>query len=256
MDPRVDVSAAALSEQLALERKILDLVATSYDFYRKAVALRQSVGGDEKQVERHAGADAAIKAIQEFDAKARKLQGADTGFGGRGARQAPAFAPLNRSIGSLASVVDGQDAAPTPVMQSAYQSYCHDLASAAQSWNQLLKTDLANLNGEIAQQKLAPLSAEPLPVPACKAAWHCKIHPRPDGRGSRILKAASVRAAASTLLSSLPGPPAGRAQRYFDGNSLSVRESSHRARRCISRFNWRCSGHWLGSIWIAWRSIF
>ena len=52
MDPRVDVSSEALVEQLSLERKILDLVAASYDFYRRAVALRQTLAADQKQVER------------------------------------------------------------------------------------------------------------------------------------------------------------------------------------------------------------
>jgi len=58
--------------------------------------------------------------------KAASLQGSDSGFGGgggRGGRQAPAFAALNRNLGSLASIVDGQDAAPTPAMQSAYEGY-------------------------------------------------------------------------------------------------------------------------------------
>ena len=54
IDPRVDVSADALAEQLTLERKILDLVASSYDDYRKAVALRQTLAADQKQIERHA----------------------------------------------------------------------------------------------------------------------------------------------------------------------------------------------------------
>jgi len=172
MDPRVDVTDDALARQLALERKILDLVASSYDFYRKAVALRQTLAGDRKELEKRAG-DAAIAALQEFDQKALRLQGSETGFGGgggggRGARQAPAFAPLNRSIGSLASVVDGQDAAPTPVMQAAYEGYCRDLATAAQGWNELMKTDLANLNGELAKQNLGAVPAAPLPVPSCK----------------------------------------------------------------------------------------
>ena len=52
MDPRVDVSPEALSQQLTLEQKILDLVASSYEFYKKAVALRQTLAGDQKQVER------------------------------------------------------------------------------------------------------------------------------------------------------------------------------------------------------------
>ncbi len=63
MDPRVDVSADALAQQLTLERKILDLVAGSYEFYKKAVALRQTLAGDQKELEkrsaggRHHGAE-------------------------------------------------------------------------------------------------------------------------------------------------------------------------------------------------------
>ncbi len=75
---------------------------------------------------------------------------------------------MNRSIGSLASVVDGQDAAPTPVMQTAYEGYCRELASAAQGWNELMKTDLANLNGELARQGLGAIAAAPVAVPACQ----------------------------------------------------------------------------------------
>jgi photosystem II stability/assembly factor-like uncharacterized protein len=168
MDPRVDVSGDALSQQLTMERKILDLVATSYDFYKKAVALRQALAGEQKELERKSKEIAALK---EFDQKAQRLQGSDTGFGGgggRGGRQSPAFAALNRSIGSLASVVDGQDAAPTPVMQTAYESYCRDLATAAQSWNELMKTDLANLNGELAKENMRAVTPAPLPVPSCK----------------------------------------------------------------------------------------
>jgi len=164
MDPRVDVSPDALAQQLTLERKILDLVASSFDFYKKAVALRQDLA--------KAAGSAAIPAVKEFDQKAQRLQGAEGGFGGggggRGGRQSPAFAALNRSIGSLASVVDGQDAAPTPVMQTAYEGYCRDLATAAQSWNELMKTDLANLNGELAKQNLSAVPPAPLPVPTCR----------------------------------------------------------------------------------------
>jgi hypothetical protein len=170
MDPRVDVSADALAQQLTLERKILDLVASSYDFYRKAVALRQTLAANQKQIERRPEGEAALAAIKEFDQKAQRLQGSEGGFGGggRGGAQAPAFAALNRSIGSLASVVDGQDAAPTPVMQTAYEGYCRDLATAAEHWNELMKADLSNLNSALAGTKVGSISAAPLPVPSCK----------------------------------------------------------------------------------------
>ena len=63
-------------------------------------------------------------------------------------------------------MVDGQDAAPTPAMNTAYEGYCHDLATAVQRWNELMKTDLANLNGELAKQNLSPVAATPLTAPA------------------------------------------------------------------------------------------
>ncbi len=169
MDPRVDVTPEALAQQLSLSRRIIDLVAGSYESYKKAAALRQILAGDQKELEKRAGAD-AIMALKAFDQKALALQGVDSfaGGGGRGGRQAPAFAALNRSIGSLASVVDGQDAAPTPVMETAYEGYCKDLVTAAQSWNQLMKTELADLNGLLAKQGLAAVASSPVTVPSCK----------------------------------------------------------------------------------------
>ncbi len=173
LDPRVDVTGDALKQQLDLETKVIDLVAGSYDYYRKAVQLRQAIAGDQKELEPKTGTEAAIAALKEFDQKAQRLQGSEGGFGGgggggRGGRQAPAFAALNRNLGSLANVVDGQDAAPTPAMQAAYEGYCKDLITAVQSWNELIRTDLGKLNGLLSQQKLSALRGEALPVPACK----------------------------------------------------------------------------------------
>jgi hypothetical protein len=90
------------------------------------------------------------------------------GGGGRGGRQTPAFATLNRSLGSLENIVDGQDAAPTPAMDTAYKGACADLITAANQWNELMKTDLANLNGELVKQGLSSVAAAPVAVPECK----------------------------------------------------------------------------------------
>jgi hypothetical protein len=142
MDPRVDVSTDALREQLTLERKILDLVAQSYEDYRISGETLQSVAG---------------KGNAELEQKITRVRGADTGFGGgggRGGRQAPTFAALNRNLGSLANIVDGQDAAPTPVMQTAYEAYCKEFVGLAQSWNELVRQ--------------AGAAGKPVPVPACQ----------------------------------------------------------------------------------------
>jgi photosystem II stability/assembly factor-like uncharacterized protein len=173
MDPRVDVSNDALAQQLELEQKVTNLVADSFQAYKKAVAFRQLLAGHQEELEKNPSAGATVTALKEFDQKAARLQGSDggrggAGGGGRGGAQAPAFAALNRTLGSLASVVDGQDAAPTPAMQTAYEGDCSELAAAVKSWNDLMKTDLANLNGELAKQGLSALASQPLPVPACK----------------------------------------------------------------------------------------
>ena len=170
MDPRVDVSNEALSQQLDLEQKIIDLVADSYDFYQKAVAFRQTSGGRSERTREESRADAGRRRAEGVRPEGRpsarrrwRLRVAADAA----ARRLPAFAALNRTFGSLASVVDGQDAAPTPVMQTAYEGYCRDLATAAQQWNELMKTDLAALNEELAKQKVGAAPAATLPVPSC-----------------------------------------------------------------------------------------
>jgi hypothetical protein len=65
----------------------------------------------------------------------------------------------------------GQDVTldiPTPVMATAYEGYCKELASAAQSWNELMKTDLANLNGALAKQDVGAVAGVTLTGPSCK----------------------------------------------------------------------------------------
>ncbi len=138
MDPRVDVSNTALAQQLEMERRVDHLVTASYDFYQQAARVRAALADSEK-----AGtADArqhGSSTVKEFDQKALKIQGAEsTGGGGGGAagKPKPTFALLNRELGSLATTIEGADAAPTPAMQTAYQDYCHDLATTATSWNE------------------------------------------------------------------------------------------------------------------------
>ena len=53
-------------------------------------------------------------------------------------------------------------------METAYTGTCAELATAAKGWNDLMKTDLANLNGELGKAGLSPLAAVPVPIPVCK----------------------------------------------------------------------------------------
>jgi hypothetical protein len=113
MDPRVDVSSEALNQQLSLENKIVDLVALSFE------------GNKLNPAPEGAG------------------RGGGGGGGGRGGNQAPTFAALNRNLASLLNIVDQQDAAPTPVMEKAYEGYCTQLATLIKNLNE---TKGANLS--------------------------------------------------------------------------------------------------------------
>ena len=52
-------------------------------------------------------------------------------------------------------------------MQTAHASNCQELLTAVTNWNNLMKGDLANLNGELAKHNLSPVAAEALTAPSC-----------------------------------------------------------------------------------------
>jgi hypothetical protein len=53
-------------------------------------------------------------------------------------------------------------------MRSAYEGYCKEFSAAVETWNELIKTDLPSVNGDLAVRNQAALSAQPLTVPNCK----------------------------------------------------------------------------------------
>jgi photosystem II stability/assembly factor-like uncharacterized protein len=166
MDPRVDVSPAALAKEFDLEQSIVDLVSTSFAHYHEALVLHEAVAALESKSE----AQPVMAELKAFDQKVLKLQGSGGGGPGGGAqgKPKPTFVLLNRELGSLATMVDGSDAAPTEAMMTAYQDYCRDLASVATEWNALVKSDLPGVNEKIAEQHLTGLKAGELPVGSCK----------------------------------------------------------------------------------------
>lgn len=168
MDPRVDVSVTALAQQFEMEKKVIDLVAASYEFHQGAARLRDALAVNQKKLEQQPDASSTVSALKDFDQKAVKIQGSEGGGGGPrgGAKPKPTFALLNRELGALATMVDGQDAAPTPAMQTAYSDYCRDLATTVQGWNELLQGNLTGLNDQLRKQGLAPLTASALTIPA------------------------------------------------------------------------------------------
>ncbi len=168
MDPRVDVSATALAQEFEMERKVIDLVAASYEFHQQAGKLREKLADAQRKLEKQPEASATVTALKDFDQKAIKLQGVGGGGGGPrgGVKPKPTFALLNRELASLATTVDGQDAAPTPAMQTAFTDYCRDLAATVKGWNDLIQGVLAGLNDQLRKQSMTPPATSALAVPA------------------------------------------------------------------------------------------
>jgi photosystem II stability/assembly factor-like uncharacterized protein len=162
LDPRVDVTPAALAQEFDLEQTVQTLVAQSYEGYHQALVLHDAITALKTD----------LPMVKEFDAKVMKFQGSQVGGPGgggpAGGRQKPTFVLLNRELGSLATAIDSADAAPTEGLNTAYQDYCKDLTTVAAGWNDLLKTDLPALNAELSKQHLGPLSAQTINAPSCK----------------------------------------------------------------------------------------
>ncbi len=107
--------------------------------------------------------------MNDFNAKALKIQGEQqSGFGGFG-KPKPTFTLMNSELATLSETVNQADAAPTDAMRTAYHDYCQDLTKVAQQWSDLMKQDLPAVNAELTAQHLQPLPAT-MPnsaVPAC-----------------------------------------------------------------------------------------
>ena len=63
------------SSRLSLETHVIDLVAASYESYKKAVGLRQTLAGDQKELEKRSATE-TLAALKAFDQKAAAMPAA------------------------------------------------------------------------------------------------------------------------------------------------------------------------------------
>lgn len=169
IDPRVNVSQAALERQFELHQQVSAAITETYSLYHQALALRESIDGDEKKLSAQ-DAD-TVKLLHDFEMKLARLQGSENRGGGGppGTRIPPSFLQLNQQLGGLATTVDSADSDPSPAMTSVFHDYCKDVSTVITQWNDVLKTDLPALNAQLEKQKLSGLPAAELkPSNACQ----------------------------------------------------------------------------------------
>jgi photosystem II stability/assembly factor-like uncharacterized protein len=169
MDPRVKITSEALAQQLAFGQQIDSLISLSYAYHEQAAKFLSEVADRQSALQKNGQAEACIKTLSDFNAKARKLQGeVQHGFGGFG-KPKPTFTLLNSELSTLSESLNQADQTPTDAMRTAYQNYCQDLTKVAQQWSDLMKQDLPPVNTQLQQQQLQPLADTTLSpaVPAC-----------------------------------------------------------------------------------------
>jgi len=154
MDPRVRVAALALSQQLALEMKIIDGMKQSYDAVQQLRGLR----GQLKELQTKLSADASAKplldAINSIDKRAAELIAVEQTYPPVGI---VSLASLNSALGSLLFAVEGADAAPTTQAVNAFTTYRRLLDQQLAQWNGLKEKDLPGLNTLLQQRQLPPI---------------------------------------------------------------------------------------------------
>ncbi|MEO8727239.1 MAG: hypothetical protein ABI383_14080 [Acidobacteriaceae bacterium] len=166
LDPRVNVAAADLHQQFELATNINQLATVSDSDYAAANDVLTAVKQREQEVGSRNPTAPALAALADFEKKAVKLEGQVTGGGGGfGGKPKPTFVLVNRELGSLSTMVESADAAPTDATQTAYTDYCSDLGKVVVSWNALMAGDLTTLNDALRTAKLAEIPAKQLPAP-------------------------------------------------------------------------------------------
>jgi photosystem II stability/assembly factor-like uncharacterized protein len=148
LDPRVSVAPEMLSQQLALELKIRDALAQSYDAAREARDLRRQL--DEYQTRAGARDDKELAdAVKVLDQKAAVLVGGQTPQ-----ETTPTLTRLNASLASLMTTVGSADAAPTAQASAAFADYRQLLDRQLEAWAALKDKDLAALSALLRQRRL------------------------------------------------------------------------------------------------------
>jgi photosystem II stability/assembly factor-like uncharacterized protein len=159
LDPRLKVSTAELGQQLELAQKIAANMGATYEGYNLAAQLHAELAARVAQLEKAGNAQDALAAAKSAEEKARGLTDAAGPPAGLG--------PMNRDLTRLMIAVDQSDTPPASALIETFGGMCQDTRAALDRWNDLRK-EVAELNGVLAKESLAPVSVpRTLAVPDC-----------------------------------------------------------------------------------------
>ena len=154
MDPRVKVAPLDLSQQLALETKIIEAMKQSYGVVQQINDFRNQLKELQTKVNSDPNDKALLDAINSLDQKAAELVAVEKGWPPVGI---VSMASLNGAFGSLLLLVEGADSAPTAQAADAFDTYRRLLNQQFAKWTALREKDLPALNTLLQQRQLPPI---------------------------------------------------------------------------------------------------
>jgi photosystem II stability/assembly factor-like uncharacterized protein len=157
LDPRVRIPQLALSQQLALELKIIEGMKQSYEVVQQVNDLRTRLKELQGKLNSDPGAKPLLDAIAALDNKSAELVAVEQTYPPVGVVSATT---LNGSLGSLLFLVDSADSAPTTQAASAFVTYGRLLDQQLTKWHGLKEKDLPALNILLQQRQLPAIPIE------------------------------------------------------------------------------------------------
>ena len=154
MDPRVQISAAALERKFQLETRLASLLSETSEAAMQAGSIREPL---EKLSQRSSGS--TRDALQSLQTKLAALLEPSPGFAAPPA-DTVTLARVNGQVAALYGQVWQVDAEPTAAQSEASGNLEHDVSDAMKRWDDLKTTDLPALNRILRGAKLPEVQIE------------------------------------------------------------------------------------------------
>jgi len=158
MDPRVKTPIADLSKQFAVQQTAVAGMNGSFEVLEELKSVRAQIA------DRLTKASPGLKSkLEELNKAAAALEGAAVpGFFGTplAGKQPENFSTLNQRFGQILNIADSADVAPTATVESLAQELRTALQESQGRWGELQNKNVAEVNRQLVQEKLASIKAD------------------------------------------------------------------------------------------------
>jgi len=160
MDPRVPFSAAALEQQLALQKQIMNGLSQSLGLIRELREVRRQLNDLRSKMESDPSLTQLTETVKVFDTASSTLLGGPQQFP---PSPEPTASALHNGFVSLLVSLDGADTAPTAEASATFQTYSRLLTEQMKKWAGLKAKELNELNTQLRAHNLPQI--QPLQNP-------------------------------------------------------------------------------------------